>query len=154
MYIKSKGFDIKPSNFYNKFMFDDGEIAYSTYEYDFSSYLKELGYIYNCDYYRNVPYKSFIQGIKSKINCDYEIIIDNISIYVEIAGIIKSNNGNWKNIEYKNKVNNSYKNKMINKEELLKTSNIHYLILFPEDFYQNKYRNIILDKIDEVKGNG
>lgn len=58
-YIKSKGFMMNPSNFSFHYTFDDGECVVSSMEYEFSSYLRLLGFEYKKGYYRNVLYKTF-----------------------------------------------------------------------------------------------
>lgn len=52
---------------------DNGEITKSSYEYIFSNKLKELGYEYNKDYFRDVRYKTFIDNYNEMMDCDYII---------------------------------------------------------------------------------
>lgn len=138
-YIKSKGFDMNPSNFSFHYTFHDGERVLSTMEYDFSLYLRKIGYKYKKDYRRDVYYKDFVFMEKSsRINCDYVI---NNNKYIEIAGIISNpNNNNWETYSYSSKQENKYRHKMLKKKELLELNNIDYLFLFSNDFVNNEYQ--------------
>lgn len=147
-YIKSKGFMMNPSSFSYHYTFDDGERVVSSMEYDFSQFLKNLGYIYKDTYQRDVLYRTFIPNLnKTKANCDYVINKDGIFYYVEIAGIIKKD---WEVTTYSSKQEIDYQKKMIQKKEWLESANVKYLFLFPEDFHNDEYKDIIT-KFLEIK---
>lgn len=144
-FIKSKGFDMNPSLFSFHYTFNDGERVVSSLEYSFSLYLRELGYKYNEDYYRNVMYKSFtLYNKKSRINCDY--VLNNK--YIEIAGVIQYVNGKWETYNFSSKQENNYRDKLILKKQILEDNNIDYLFLFPEDFYGDEYKEKFKDFIN------
>lgn len=137
-YIKSKGFMMNPSSFSFHYTFDDGERVVSSFEYDFSQFLKSLGYIYQDTYQRDVLYRTFVPGIKkSKANCDYVININGVFYYIEIAGII---NKNWETTIYSSKQEIDYQEKMRQKKEWLETTGVKYLFLFQEDFRSDEYK--------------
>lgn len=141
-YIKSKGFMMNPSGFSFHYTFDDGEKVVSSFEYDFSQFLRENGYVYNDNYRRDVLYRSFIPNIsKRKINCDYMIIENGMSLYIEIVGIVDKN---WETTAYQSKQENNYKRKMQEKKELLNSNRIPYLFLYPEDFRSGEYKEITM----------
>ena len=45
---------MNPSSFSYHYTYDDGERVVSSMEYEFSSYLRSLGFNYNKNYYRDV----------------------------------------------------------------------------------------------------
>ena len=149
-YIKTKGFQMNPSGFSFHHTFDNGERVVSTFEYDFSQFLKSIGYIYNETYRRDVLYRTFIPNlIKSKANCDYVINIDGIFYYVEIAGIISKD---WESTTYNSKQKFDYQEKMLKKKEWLESAGVNYLFLFQEDFNNDDYKNITIDFLQKQKG--
>lgn len=150
-YIKSKGLMMNPSSFSNHYTFDNGERVVSSMEYDFSQYLNEIGYKYKETYYRDVMYKTFTDE-QSKMNCDYKIIINDMPLYVEIAGIIyQSKNIDWHTHIFSSKKENDYKEKMLRKERLFLDNNCDFLILFRSDMVSDNYKKIFLDKVEEMK---
>lgn len=150
-YIKSKGFMMNPSNFSFHYTFDDGERVVSSMEYEFSEYLRSLGYEYNKDYFRDVLYKTF-SNEKSKMNCDYKIMIDNVPLYVEIAGIIYNCQENdWRSHTFSSKQERDYQQKMLKKEQRLIESGQHFLFLFKSEMFNDHYKNILNEKINEVR---
>lgn len=129
------------------FDFEDGEHVTSQFEYMFSRYLKEHGFKYQIDYFRDVKYSNFIDGYNGNMNCDYVIHIDGKIIYIEIAGII----ADYKTWYYENKVisysksKEQYRIKLLEKETMLKNANLHYYILFPCDLTNNNFQNILFN---------
>lgn len=151
-YIKNLGYEMNPNGFSFKHTFDDGERVVSTMEYDFSNYIRSIGYKYNESYFRDVMYKNFTNLDKSrKTNCDYCIVLENgQNLYVEIAGMIHNPNNSWKEIKYTYLKHKEYQEKMIFKENLLISNKCNYLFLFPEDMQDKKYIKLINDKIMEI----
>ena len=137
------------------FDFSDGEHVTSQFEYMFSKYLRDYGLKYNVDYFRDVKYSTFIPEYKNNMNCDYVIHINDKIIYVEIAGIIEA----YKEWYYKNKpITNSnrkekYRQKLMEKEEMLKSHNLIYFILFPCDLTKDNFKNILENGSLELKKN-
>ena len=150
-YIKSKGFMMNPSNFSFHHTFDDGERVVSSMEYEFSCYLRSLGYEYNKDYFRDVMYKTFSDE-KSKMNCDYKIIVDGIPLYVEIAGIIYNCiDDDWREHNFSSKQEQNYQKKMIKKEQRLIESGQHFLFLFKTEMFNDNYKEIFKNKINRIR---
>ena len=150
-YIKSQGFQMNPSSFSFHYTFDDGERVVSSMEYDFSKYLRSLGLKYNKDYFRDVMYKKFSDE-KSKMNCDYKIMIDGTPLYIEIAGIIYNCiDGDWHTHTFSSKRENDYKDKMLRKENRLIENNCHYVFLFKPDIFSENYKTILQNKIKEIR---
>lgn len=137
------------------FTFDDGERVASQYEYMFSKFLKDNGFIYNENYFRDVKYSEFIQNHNSMMNCDYVLEIDNEPIYIEIAGIIES----YKEYYYQNKIiacsksKEKYRLKLIEKESLMKKCGLKYFILFPCDLTRDNLSKITSIPSLELKKN-
>lgn len=133
------------------YTFDDGERVVSSMEYDFSKYLKSLGYEYDKDYFRDILYKTFSDE-KSKMNCDYKIMIDGIPLYVEIAGIIYNCiNDDWHTHKFSSKRENDYKDKMLRKENRLVENNCNFIFLFKSDMFSENYKIILQNKINEIR---
>lgn len=126
------------------YIFEDGEHTTSQFEYMFSNYLKNNGFLYNKDYFRDVKYSSFIKDCKTNQNCDYVIYINEIPIYIEIAGIIQD----YKEWYYNDKEISSskskekYRVKLKQKESMLKNNNFKYFILFPCDLTTKNFERI------------
>ena len=149
-YIKSQGFQMNPSNFSHRYTFDDGERVVSTLEFDFSTYLRKLGYIYNKTYKRDVLYRKFTKA-KGKINCDYCLEVNDIKLYIEIAGIINSHqNSDWRTQIYSSKTEKDYQQKMIKKENFLIESGNKFLFLFKNDILNNTYKEILNNEILKI----
>ncbi len=125
--------------------FADGEHITSQFEYMFSKYLRDCGLKYNIDYYRDVKYSTFIPEYKNNMNCDYVININGKIIYIEIAGILAE----YKAWFYANKPisrsksREKYRLKLKKKEEMLKSHNLIYFILFPCDLTKDNFKNIL-----------
>lgn len=137
------------------FDFPDGEHVTSQFEYMFSKYLRDYGLKYNDDYFRDIKYSTFIPEYKNNMNCDYVIHINDKIIYIEIAGIIEA----YKEWYYKNKpITNSnrkekYRQKLMEKEKMLKSHNLIYFILFPCDLTKDNFKNILENSSLELKKN-
>ena len=145
-YIKSLGFTMCQNNIGNTYTFDDGEVVKSTFEFDFSTYLRK----HHIEYRRNVRYKTFTDA-KSNIDCDYVIQINGKLLYIEIAGIIYNTlDDDWRERVYHSKRENIYRDKMIIKENLLIDANVDFIFLFPWDMVSGKYIDILNNKIDEI----
>jgi hypothetical protein len=145
-YMKSLGFTMCQNNIGNTHTFDDGEIVKSTFEFDFSTYLRK----HNIEYKRNVKYKIFTDE-QSKIDCDYVIQVNGKPLYIEIAGIIYNTlEDDWRNRKYASKRENSYRDKMILKEKLLLNADADFIFLFPWDMVSGKYVDILSTKINEM----
>ena len=150
-YIKSKGFMMNPSKFSYRYTFDDGERVVSTMEYDFSLYLRSLGFEYNKNYFRDILYKDF-SNEKTKMNCDYKIMIDGVPLYIEIAGLIYNRiDADWRNITFSSKQENEYRDKMIKKEKRMVESGQRFLFLFKSEMFNNQYKNILQNEINKIR---
>lgn len=127
------------------FNFDDGEHVTSQFEYMFSKYLKDNGFDYNKDYFRDVNYSSFIKEYNGNMNCDYVIHIKNQIIYVEIAGIIEAYKEWFINDRsiVRSKSKERYRLKLLEKQKMLKENGLHYYILFPCDLTHDNFYNIL-----------
>lgn len=150
-YIKSKGYMMNPSKFSFRYTFNNGERVVSSMEYEFSNYLRSLGYEYKKDYFRDMMYKTFSDE-KSKMNCDYKILIGDIPLYIEIAGIIYNrSDSNWRNISFSSKQENDYRDKMIKKEKCMIESGQHFLFLFKTEMFNEQYKTILQNEINRTK---
>lgn len=131
-----KDFKLQKEGFGSIHRFIDGEISKSNYEFTFSNKLKELGYIYNKDYFRDVRYREFIKNYDGLLDCDYIIKINNRDIYIEIAGMLRDNEDNYYNnipIMENSKRRENYRLKLKKKEQMLKENNLEYYIILPSD---------------------
>ena len=131
-----KDFKLQKEGFGSVHRFIDGEISKSNYEFTFSNKLKELGYIYNKDYFRDVRYRKFIKNYDGLLDCDYIIKINNRDIYIEIAGMLRDNEYNYYNnipIMENSKRRENYRLKLNEKEQMLKENNLEYYIILPSD---------------------
>lgn len=135
------------------YVFDDGEQITSQFEYMFSNFLKECGLKYNCDYFRDVKYSTFINDYHDNMNCDYVIHHKGIIIYIEIAGILSE----YKKWYYQNrkitksKHKEKYRQKLSIKESMLKSNNLIYFILFPCDLTRENFESILNNPSIELR---
>lgn len=133
--------------------FSDGEHITSQFEYMFSKFLRDKGLKYNVDYFRDVKYSTFIPNYKHYMNCDYAIHIYDKVVYIEIAGLIEA----YKQWYYTGKeITNSksketYRQKLSEKESMLKSNNLIYFILFPCDLTKENFENILSNPSLELK---
>ena len=93
-----------------------------------------MGLKFNDDYFRDIKYRTFIQGYKGLQNCDYIIKYNDKLLYIELAGFL----GEYENWYKENrKINISakeqYRIKLKEKDNMLKSNNLDYRILFPSD---------------------
>lgn len=129
------------------FDFPDGEHVTSQFEYLFSKCLRDFGLKYGVDYQRDVKYSSFIPNYNKNMNCDYLININGKNIYIEIAGVIEA----YKNHFFFNKeitCSNSkeiYRQKLSEKQSMLKENNLNYYILFPCDLSKENIHKILVE---------
>ena len=136
-----------------KYYFDDGETTMSQFEYLFSKFLKDFGLQYDKDYFRDVKYKTFVPDCDSNINCDYVLYYRGEVIYIEIAGVIDE----YKTWYYDNKPISSsksketYRLKLKEKENILKSNHLKYFILFPCDLTKENFISILQDGSLELK---
>lgn len=133
-----------------KYTFDDGERVRSSMEYDFTQYLRSIGYVYGRDYVRDVKYSEYID-IDSKIDCDYVININGLNLFVEVAGIIFRPSGmDFSTYDYGAKRQNEYRNKMILKRRVLEEMGVNYLFLFSNDMNNETYIKLFEDYVDKM----
>lgn len=126
-------------------VFEDGEVCLSSFEYEFSEYLKEIGFTYNKDYFRGIKYSSIFKNVKRNIDMDYYFPEKNIVI--EIAGILRDyerffkQNKIIKSSESKEK----YRKSLIEKRNILKRNDVDFYFIFPN---KNKNFRNIFEKIN------
>ena len=137
----------KAGNGFN-YTFSDGEKVVSNYEFIFSKYLRDLGLKYNQDYFRDIPYSHLDYNYSGKMNCDYQICINNHIFYVELAGILGNDEHQrayLSNTPIKSKSKELYRQKLNKKKDLFESNGLEYYILLPKDMNIKKY-NIIFEK--------
>lgn len=129
------------------FDFEDGEHITSQFEYMFSKYLKSYGLKYSVDYFRDVKYSTFIPDCKNNMNCDYVILINDKTIYIEIAGIIEAYKEWFFNDRpiTNRKSREKYRLKLLEKQRMLRDNNLIYFILFPCDLTHDNFKSILTD---------
>lgn len=145
-YIKQYECTLQAPGMGFNYIFDDGEKVVSNYEYEFSKYIRSIGFTYQRDYFRDVLYSDIDSKYNGKINCDYKIIIDGKYYYFELAGILG-------NMEHQNcylsntKIINSnskeqYRLKLNEKRNIFERNNLNYFILLPKDMNIENYEKI------------
>lgn len=132
--------------------FNDGEITLSQFEYIWSNILRQNELKYNIDYKRNIPYSDFINSYNGFMDCDYVIYYNNRTIYIEIPGVIEA----YKQWYYADKPINSkskekYKNKLKQKEKMLKENNCEYYLLFPCDLTTDNLTKILIGNKNNLR---
>ena len=135
------------------YKFEDGENVVSFYEYEFSSFLRDNGFIFSQTYFRNIPYKDLDNLYKGKMNCDYEIILNGNKIYIELAGILgnKEHQKAYRNnIKINSKSKELYRQKLYQKRDIFERNNLAYYILLPDEMNIQTYKNILNKRLGEA----
>ncbi|NRU52600.1 hypothetical protein [Clostridium beijerinckii] len=148
--IDNYGFELQKEGNGLVYSFNDGERTVSQYELNFSNKLREYGYLYNKDYFRDVRYKEFINYYNDMMNCDYVIHIDNKAIYIELAGMLSGKNETKykQNIDISSKSKQLYAEKLKLKENMLIQNGLNYFILFPSDLSENDLDFLFENKLN------
>ena len=137
-YVLSKGFEFTPYSCGIIYYTDDGELCRSIQELDYTNFLNnELGLKYKLNYQRDVMYKTFVD-CKSKINCDYVIEYENQKYYIEIAGMLYTDNDLFKKYDTQRKEN--YRLKTIQKLDILQKSGVKYLFIYQKDIRDGSFK--------------
>ena len=129
----------KPNDDNRKFYLEDGEICWSSYEFDISKWLKEN----NIKYERDVKYTDIDKfDYKGKMDCDYKIYINDKIWYVEMAGYLPRKGLPFEKWSSQEK---NYFFKIRYKEKLLKRNNLNYLIIPPSWMKEKTLEEIFKD---------
>lgn len=144
--IKEYGCELQRTGNGLNYKYDDGEKTVSKYEYDFSNFLRNNGFKFEKDYFRNVPYKSLDVSYNGNMNCDYLLILNNKKVYIELAGIL-GNKGHQdayrNNIPIKSKSKELYRQSLYQKRDIFERNNLDYYILLKDDMNENTYTEIL-----------
>lgn len=147
--LESNGFNYQKEGQGYVYNFQDGEKTKSQFEFLFSNKLKELGYEYNKHYFRDVRYKTFIPNYKGLLDCDYIIHINDKTIYIEIAGMLRDYKNKYKTPEIiSSKSKRKYAEKLNIKENMFIQQNLNYFILFPSDLKEDNLDFLFEDKLN------
>lgn len=133
--LDSYGYTLLQSGNGLNYIFEDGEKTKSSYEKKFSEYLRMKKFKYNETYFRDVRYKTFIDGYNGMLDCDYVIVYNNVYYYIEIAGVLRDYENNFYNNLPINssKSKENYRKTLIQKRNMLYSHQLNYYILFPKD---------------------
>lgn len=137
------GFKMNTSRFSYCDTFPDGERVRSAMEYDVSKYLRTIGLKYNQEYFRDVKYRTFLNDVYGRIDCDYVVDIDGTKRYIEVAGIIYTvddSADDWRTHQFSSERENEYRDKMVRKERLLIEAGVPFLFLFRPDMENDRYK--------------
>lgn len=137
------GFKMNTSRYSYCDTFSDGERVRSAMEYDVSKYLRTLGLRYNQEYFRDVKYRTFLNDVHGRIDCDYVVDVDGTKRYIEVAGIIYTvDDGmdDWRTHQFSSERENEYRDKMVQKERLLIEAGVPFLFLFRPDMENDRYK--------------
>jgi hypothetical protein len=128
------------------FVFEDNETTVSHWEYEFSKFLRDIGFVYNKDYFRNINYSSFDNLYNGYMNCDYQIKVNNHIIYIELAGFLSDKTyieSYRNNSPLKSKSKEMYRQKLNQKREIFERNKLEYYILLPDEMNEKTYKNIL-----------
>ena len=148
-YVESLGFYIVEPSCGLTHRYSDGEVVLSQYELQISNFLRNNNLKYNIDYFKDVKYKYFIQDYDGNMSCDYIIKINNCSVFIEIVGFLRDYEKHYYNdLEINNSSKERYKQKLQEKEQMLRSSSLSYYILFPQS--SNERDELKGEDIDEL----
>ena len=152
-YLLMYGIKIGKQGIGLRYTFTDGEITTSQFEYLLSSYLRSQGFQFNKNYTRNIKYNKIDYEYNGMMDCDYKVKINNIDVYIEMAGII----ANYKQWYYagreiiSSKTKDKYRLKLAEKEKMLKKTGVMYFILFPCDLLTDSFRKIFINPTNDLR---
>lgn len=145
-YIKSLGYQLQQAGNGMNYKFEDGETTTSLYEYEFSNFLRDNGFIYGQNYFRNIYYKTLDNEYNGNMNCDYKIIVNGNIIYIELAGILgnpEHMEGYRSNTPLKSKSKEKYRQDLNQKREMFERNNLEYYILLKDEMNEDTYKKIL-----------
>jgi hypothetical protein len=121
--------------------FPDGEKCLSDFEFIFSSYIRNIGFKYNKDYYREIKYSELFSNVKRNIDMDY--YFPEYNLVIEIAGILRDYERFFiENEKIKSsKSKEEYRLSLLEKKEILETNGVIGYFIFPNKY--KKFENII-----------
>lgn len=149
-YLESIGFNSCQTGIGVNTIFSDGEKTVSSYECEFSNFLRDSGFIYNKNYFRNVYYKTLDDKYKGNKNCDYLIKFKNHDLYIELAGILGNKEDEiayLNNNIIKSKSKEKYRLGLNEKKDILERNNLNYYILLKSDMTIDTYEKIIKENL-------
>lgn len=135
---------------------DGNELIQSNYELRLSNILRENGFIYNHDYFRDIKYSDIDDKYTGNMTCDYKIIFHNEEeIYLELAGFLGNKEyeiAYYNNEPLKDPSKEIYRKKLYIKKDILERNGLNYKILFPSQMKDKDFRQIINNKKEELYG--
>lgn len=144
-FVKSLGCLMNSTSYSDSYIFDNGELVRSAFEYDFTVYLNNCGFQYKEDYQRDVKYRTF-SSETGRIDCDYVIDAGGSRVYVEIAGVLNSSYDNhWDIADLPSDRHVLYRDTLLKKRCILESINAEYYFLFKEDMSNCSYKKLIDD---------
>ena len=150
-FMKGLGCETTSGVFSRRSVMDDGEIIWSSLEYEFSTYLRSLGMQYKKDYSRDVRYSEYTHD-ETRCNCDYVLCIGGDRLFIEIAGMLyRPKSGDFSTHTYPDDVCNNYRDRLAYKRDMLDGVCANYLLLFSNDIKNGKYKSMFNEKYAELK---
>jgi hypothetical protein len=128
------GFD---ENWYNRkvMITPKGNLAFSSYEYDFTVMLENNNFIFKKEDY----YKNYINGFLKRLQFDHVIFFNNDIYFIEIFGIM----------EYK-----WYRDKTVRKIKLCEDNDLKLIDLYKEDFKKKNEKQLyemLMERIENFE---
>lgn len=148
-YIESLGFELQKSGVGFNHAFNDGERVCSTYEFEFSKFLRARGLLYNTHYFRDIKYSNLSENYKGHMNCDYEIHFQGRIFYVELAGMLGNKSYEkcyFENSPIKSKSKEKYRLGLVEKKEIFIREGLEHYILLPSNMNSDTYEQILNTK--------
>lgn len=139
-FVNSIGFRM-PDFIGTTFYFEDGEKVLSKLEYQTSLFFREN----NIYYKRDIKYRDFVDGYNGLANCDYVCELNGKPIYIEIAGMLYSENE--RNLDVRAQ---QYKKRLKEKIELLEKTKVQYKIIYNKEFRYNTLENVFSFLLDNT----
>ena len=149
--IEGFGYELQKEGMGITNLYSDGEKTRSSYEKQFSDKLREYGYLYNKDYYRDIKYKEFINNYDGLLDCDYIIKVNESYIFIEVACLLDENQNYKEYNSYKSNSKKKYAKKLIEKENMFIKENLNYFLLFVSDFKKYNLDFLFTQKLGILK---
>lgn len=146
------GCELASTGFGFNYILDNGDYIKSTYEYDFSNILIKYGFIYGLTYFRDIKYSEIDPSYDGRMNCDYMLIYNGNTLYIELAGMLdtqKQIDAFIYNRKLDNEIMEKYRQKLILKQHILNKNQVNYKIILRPNLNESYYNYVINNFIND-----
>lgn len=120
--------------FKNQYTTKQGNHCFSSYEFDFCTMLEK----YSFNFKKEEMYKDYIEGLDTKIRCDFTLFLDDEIYFIEVFGIDSNDR-------------NNYNERTKNKIDVVKGAGLKLIEFYPEHFINKTQDDIYNELIKQIE---